>query len=258
MIKPLIKHELTRLLSLYTTIESDDLVLESPKQKEWGDFSTPICFKLARILKKAPQQIALEAIDCIEKEHQEPMIFSLTSLNGFINVTLTDQFLKETFFSLDQKKPVFDKLSSSILLEYVSANPTGPLHIGHGRWAVLSCIGHLLSFTDQSFDTEFYINDAGRQVTLFRDSVLSQKEGRSLPEDGYHGDYIKELARVDSDPLEAMVTQQRATLSRLGVDFDQWKSELTLHESGQVQAVLAVLTNKGFTSEQEGATGLVS
>ncbi len=230
-----------------------DILLELPKHDSHGDYATNCAFMLTKVLKRSPQSIALEICEKLESQELSEAI-RFEPLNGFINLTLSDTLLWNQFSALFSKKPSFSVSKTPILLEYVSANPTGPLHIGHGRWAVLgSVLNALLNYTDHVVSSEFYINDAGNQVRLFYDSVNALKEGRSIPDEGYHGHYVQELAQLDEDPLQENLKTQRASLKRIGVQFDNWFSEKLLHDDDEVAQAIQDLTIKGYTFEEEGA-----
>ena len=146
---------------------------------------------------------------------------------GFLNIQFKPSFLFQQLEKVGSC-PEFlpDESQRKIILEYVSANPTGPLHIGHGRWAVLgSAIVSLLRYTSHQVSSEFYINDAGNQVDLFQKSVEALRQDLDIPEEGYHGAYVKTLAEFNADPLTRMLALQKETLCRLGVEFDTWFSE---------------------------------
>ncbi len=231
------------------------IAIELPKNKAHGDFAMNIGFRLAPELKDPPPKISadichsLNSVDAFKNR----IVFSPAA--GFVNIKFSDSFIWEL-----AQKPVssdlaeFPSSDDKILLEYVSANPTGPLHIGHGRWAVLgSAIARLLKETNHHIDTEFYINDAGNQIKVFYDSVSALKVGESIPENGYHGSYVKDLAVLDTDPLDENIRQQKQALDRISVSFDAWFSEKTLHASGEVVTAIEVLKKKGFVFEESGA-----
>jgi arginyl-tRNA synthetase len=226
--------------------------LEIPKNKDHGDFATPVCFTLAKIRKQSPRDSAVILSEQLNTDLQFKKIAVASPLNGFINMTLTSDFIWSSLCAVTIETPDFPQSVDSILLEYVSANPTGPLHIGHGRWAVMgSVMAHLLRYTRHTVSTEFYINDAGNQITTFYNSVNAAKSGNPIPEDGYHGAYIRDLAKGDKDPLQMNLDDQRQTLERIGVTFDQWFSEKTLHDS--VNTTLATLKENGWTYEKDNA-----
>ena len=232
-------------------VPDDWVVVELPKFADQGDFASPFSFRLAKELKKKPQDIALLFSEAI---NQQKTFCQCQAVNGFVNVSLSDAFLWQRFLTVLSDKVTYPSLGRSLLLEYVSANPTGPLHIGHGRWAVLgSVLASLFRYTSQSFETEFYVNNAGNQMDLFYASVAAAKQGSAIPENGYHGSYIQDLAGLDDDPVESVMGQQMLILRRLGVNFDRWFLESSLHESSAIQDVLNVLEKKGLSYEKEGA-----
>jgi arginyl-tRNA synthetase len=237
----------------------DMVFLEQPKQREHGHFSTNVAFRLSKQLKQAPPVTAEAYCKALNDYDGFKNRIEFSFINGFINLTLTDAFLWELAFSELRSTPDFPAPTDPILLEYVSANPTGPLHVGHGRWAVLgSSIATLLKATGHKVSEEFYINDAGSQIQKLYDSVAAAKAGNEIPEDGYHGDYIYEIAESGKDPLEANIATQREILDQLEVTFDTWYSEKTLHESGKVEAALSHLKSLGVTYEEGGALWFAS
>lgn len=244
--------KITQLLSAETGIP---VTLEEPKNLDYGDYATNIALRLSKTLKKAPKIIAQELAEKLNKKTKD---FIFIEVNGFINIKIQDEYLFRELDKVtsDYGKPDTERSRSvqqeKILLEYVSANPTGPLHIGHGRWAVLGdIIARVLSYCGQKVTREFYINDAGQQITNFINSVNAVRNKQPVPEDGYHGTYIQELAQLSGDPVETMLGQQQNTLKNIRVEFDNWFSEKTLHQSGAVEQTLAAV--KKFTYEKEGA-----
>jgi len=241
---------LSRLKTALLNHVPDDVefILERPKHADHGDYALPLAFQLAKTFRKPPKMIAEELCTFIESED-----FLATPVNGFINISLTPHFFKSVLIdNIVEQQAIEPK---KICLEYVSANPTGPLHIGHGRWAVIgNVMSRILKAAGHHVEDEFYINDAGNQVDNFYASVRAVKEGQPIPEDGYHGAYIQDLAEQDEDPLLVQLHQQKETLSRLGVVFDTWFSEKSLHQSGEVQEALETLSNLGWTYQQDGAT----
>ncbi len=236
------------IASTLTDILETPVVLEVPNNPEHGDFATNVAFGLAKILKKGPKQIAETlAVDLAQRFEGK---ISFQAINGFLNLRLSDAYLLECL----EQAPKFPSAHEKILLEYVSANPTGPLHVGHGRWAILGhSIESLLRFVGTSIDSEFYINDAGNQVELFYESVNAVKKGLPIPEKGYHGSYIHDLALIEGDPLQRNLELQKQTLARLGITFTFWYSEKELHRKGLVSETIQTITAKGLTYESEGA-----
>src|SRR3989339_408097 len=167
--------------------------VENPKDASHGEFSIPV-FTLARLYRQAPAKIAAAISVELAKNPEIGQFFDLSVVNGYINFKFSDAFLLQGVAGLDASFGRNDTLAGKrYLVEYVSANPTGPLHIGHGRWAVLGdSICRLLEACGAVVEREFYINDAGAQIDRFRASVNAAKQGTAIPEDGYHGAYIQE------------------------------------------------------------------
>ncbi|MSR88041.1 MAG: arginine--tRNA ligase [Candidatus Margulisbacteria bacterium] len=224
--------------------------LELPKNTLYGDYATNIAFSLTKDWRMSPQHAAEKLCDAISThpEFANSVVFNVQ--NGFINLRLSDAFLWEQ----KNQATAFPETTDSTLLEYVSANPTGPLHIGHGRWAVLgSTLFNLLSYVGMPVKSEFYINDAGNQIVKFYNSVDAARKKEPIPEDGYHGAYIHDLAASAKDPLQANLDHHKETLFKLGITFDIWFSEKTLHDSGEVVSTIEQLKKAGMTYEKEGA-----
>jgi len=235
--------------------ETDIIPLEYPEFKQYGDYATPVAMILARKLKKNPKEIANSLVEYL-KNYPELNKIEIAG-PGYINFFISDSFLNQEIKKIieDENYGKNNSLDGKkILLEYVSANPTGPLHVGHGRWAAIGdSLSRLLKFCGADVTREFYINDAGIQVKLFYESVEAVKSGRPIPENGYHGEYIKEIASMEGDPLLNMIAEQQSTLSKFRVQFDNYFSEKNLHISGAVQRVLEYLKKSGHGYESEGA-----
>lgn len=263
------------------------LSVEKPKNPDFGDFAINVS-SLARSARIAPPMIANSILDFIDKEDSD---FSV--IGGFINFKAGDSLLVNLIEEVFAKKNNFgkpDKINKEkIILEYISANPTGPFHIGHGRWAAMgSALANLLKFYGHDVYQEFYINDAGSQIQkLGRSLVIRVKQVFGLdvdfPEDEierknyYPGDYLvpvakkfvqdkkDELAAVgnDADKIDLQVycdyakdyeeKVQRNLLDKFRVNFDNFYSELTLHKSGKVDECVQKLRNSGKIYEKEGA-----
>lgn len=263
------------------------LSVEKPKNPDFGDFAINVS-SLARSARIAPPMIANSILEFIDKEDSD---FSV--IGGFINFKAGDSLLVNLIEEVFAKKNNFgkpDKINKEkIILEYISANPTGPFHIGHGRWAAMgSALANLLKFYGHDVYQEFYINDAGSQIQkLGRSLVIRVKQVFGLdvdfPEDEierknyYPGDYLvpvakkfvqdkkDELAAVgnDADKIDLQVycdyakdyeeKVQRNLLDKFRVNFDNFYSELTLHKSGKVDECVQKLRNSGKIYEKDGA-----
>lgn len=229
-----------------------DVKVEYPANEKFGDYATACALELAKVFRKPPIQIAQSIASKIEGDFEKVEV----APPGFINITLSKKTLEEAVLEIveneDYGKNCVEK--ENILIEYVSANPTGPLHIGHGRWAAIGdALSRLLSFAGHKVDTEFYINDAGSQIDKLNESVKAARENREIPEDGYHGAYIKELAKMEDEPKALILEEQKKLLEKFGAKFDRWFSEKTLRESGAVEETMSLLEEKGYSFEKEGA-----
>ena len=193
---------------------------------------------------------------------------------GFLNLFMSDEWLIEALGGVIAAGEQFGALEpahrDSVNLEFVSANPTGPVHIGHARGAAFGdALARLLAFRGHDVTREFYVNDFGSQVRKLGESVRALALGEPVPQDGYHGDYVATLVpaerartldieELSREALDACLAQIRASLERFGVSFDVWFSERSLHDSGAVDAVLARLGDLGETFTQDGALWLAS
>lgn len=274
-------------LGQMTEYTKGTLSVEKPKNPDFGDFAINVS-SLARSARIAPPMIANSILEFIDKEDS-----AFSVIGGFINFKAGDSLLVNLIEEVFAKKNNFgkpDKINrEKIILEYISANPTGPFHIGHGRWAAMgSALANLLKFYGHDVYQEFYINDAGSQIQkLGRSLVIRVKQVFGLdvdfPEDEierknyYPGDYLvpvakkfvqdkkDELAAVgnDADKIDLQVycdyakdyeeKVQRDLLDKFRVNFDNFYSELTLHKSGKVDECVQKLRNSGKIYEKEGA-----
>jgi arginyl-tRNA synthetase len=253
--------------------------LERPKNRDHGDYATSIALQLAKAAGITPQEVAkIIAADLTALD-------SITSVDiagpGFINITLnraSQAELVRTILIAGDKYGHGNSLTGvSINLEFISANPTGPLHLGHTRWAAVGdALGRVLSAAGAKVTQEFYINDRGNQMDLFGASVEAAALGLPIPENGYQGEYIGDLAKdlvaQDKSILdlagEARTTefreraykmqlaQQQGVLETFRTHFDVWFSERTLHESGAVEHGMDKLRKQGHVFELEDATWL--
>ena len=253
--------------------------LERPKNRDHGDYATSIALQLAKAAGIAPQEVAkiiaadLTALDAI------------TSVDiagpGFINITLNRasqaELVRAILTAGDKYGHGISLNGVSINLEFISANPTGPLHLGHTRWAAVGdALGRVLAAAGAKVTQEFYINDRGNQMDLFGASVEAAALGLPIPENGYQGEYIGDLAKIlvaqDKSILdltgEARTTefrerayklqlaQQQGVLETFRTHFDVWFSERTLHESGAVEHGMDKLRKQGHVFKLEDATWL--
>lgn len=253
------------------------LIVEKPKNPDFGDFAVNVS-SLARSAKIAPPMIAQAIVENLTKEN-----YSVTVVGGFINFKIENSLLAEAVAEILEKKENYGKPENvpveKILLEYVSANPTGPFHIGHGRWAAMgSALANLLKFYGHEVYQEFYINDAGSQIQKLGNSLkirIKQELGENIdfPTDEierknyYPGEYLIPVAKKylsEHEPTDdvqvlsdyakkEMEACQKALLKEFRVHFDNFYSELDLHKSGKVEESYKELMAKGMLYEKEGA-----
>ncbi|HEY0318557.1 MAG TPA: arginine--tRNA ligase [Solirubrobacterales bacterium] len=251
--------------------------LERPKKAEQGDYSSNAAMLLAGPLKDNPRAVAERLRSELERSLAEAGSLERIEVAGpgFVNLFLSDSWYRRALASLvaagDDLGPGPTDSPERILVEFVSANPTGPLHVGGGRHAAYGdALVRLLEAVGHDVEREFYVNDAGGQVGRFADSIAARMAGAEPPEDGYGGDYVidlaEKLAAEGADPaerealglrgIELMLEEVRGTLERFGVHFDNWFSERDLYSRGEVEAALAQLDEAGHTYRSEDALWL--
>ncbi len=237
-------------------IKTKGAKIEYPKERKFGDYSTPAAMQLAKILKKNPFEIAGQIKAELEKNDKYEKVDVVKP--GFINIFLSNEVLFHELKTIQEQKENYSKpkeQKEKIIFEYVSANPTGPLHIGHGRWAALGdTLSRILKWAGYTVFREFYVNDAGVQVKNLNKTVEALKNNEPVPEDGYHGEYVKEVLDYGGEPIDFFLEQQKQTLSEFRVEFDNYFSEKKeLHDKNNVKKVIEDLKSKGLTYEQEDA-----
>ena len=249
------------------------ITLERPKNRDHGDYATSIALQLAKEAGKNPRDVAA----VLQREIAKIAGVSAVDIAGpgFINITLNRATQAELVRTILTNKKEYGRGKAlhgvAINLEFISANPTGPLHLGHTRWAAVGdALGRVLSAAGAAVTREFYINDRGRQMDLFGQSVQAAATGQPIPEDGYQGDYIADLARevLATNPAistteefreaayKVQLAQQQRVLETFHTTFDVWFSERSLHESGAVEHGLEKLRSQGHVFEEAGAVWL--
>ena len=253
--------------------------LERPKDRDHGDYATSIALQLAKPAGKNPRDVA--QIICDQLVGTEGISKVDIAGPGFINITLNRANQAELVTTILKATKDYGKGSAlagvRINLEFISANPTGPLHLGHTRWAAVGdSLGRVLSAAGADVKREFYINDRGNQMDLFGASVEAAALGNLIPEDGYQGAYIADLAKevvasnasITSLPegerhpafreaaYALQLKDQQRVLDTFGTHFDVWFSERSLHDQGAVEHGLEKLRKQGHVFEEEGAIWL--
>ncbi|MCA0336790.1 MAG: arginine--tRNA ligase [Actinobacteria bacterium] len=257
----------------------DEVRVERPRSREHGDWATNVALQVAKDAGMPPREVATILA---ARLGAAPGVAAVDVAGpGFLNITLEAASAGELARAIVEAGPAYGRGSSEagrvVNLEFISANPTGPLHIGHTRWAALGdAMRRLLQAAGADVTAEYYINDAGLQMDKFGASVLARAKGQDVPEGGYPGEEIKERAaevlaqRPDLLELpeeEAIVVARdlgyaaqlaaiEATLAAFGVHFDVWFSERTLHAGGAVESAIARLREQGHVDDRDGAIWL--
>jgi len=264
-----------------------DAAIERPQNTQHGDFASSLPLKLAREMKMSPMAIG----KILSKYIPEQGIIGESQLAppGFVNLRLDSKWLLSQIHQIRDLKNSFGNLyveeKKKIQIEYVSANPTGRLHIAHARGAVIgSALAKLLKAAGHTVEEEYYLNDAGNQIDKFNKSLLTRYKQIAgleidLPEDAYPGEDIIDVAksvwddegdrylRLDEDEAEEsigtkgipkMIDGIKEDLESLRIKFDEWFSETSLYTQGEFETCMQLLNDKGFTTDRDGATWLES
>ncbi len=264
-----------------------EVSLERPQNTEHGDYASSIALRLGRVAQADPLHTAQTIAGLVPAAEELEKVW--VAPPGFINFVLKDSWLAqqvEEVLSADDRYGDLDiGQGSRVQLEFVSVNPTGPLHVGHGRGAVLgSALADVLAAAGYKVEREYYINDAGSQMDAFYSSLYSRYRQAlglpaEVPADGYHGDYMVRLAEeIVAEKGDAFLTQPPegaiaelgqvglarmmesigSDLKLLGVEFDVWFSERSLYQQGQFDKAMSLLKQGGHVAEREGALWFVS
>ncbi|MDT9595092.1 arginine--tRNA ligase [Nocardioides zeae] len=252
------------------------VTVERPRQKGHGDYATNVALQLAKKAGTNPRALAGLLSERLE---QDPGVAGVEIAGpGFLNITVEAGAQGRVAADVLAAGAAYGRSQTlagqKIDVEFISANPTGPLHLGHTRWAVLGdAIGRVLAAAGADVTREFYINDRGVQMNHFADSIIAAALGEPTPENGYAGAYVQDLARavgasrpgifelpaderraaVRAEGYALQLAQQQEQLASFQTHFDVWFSELSLHESGSVPETLARLKDLGHVYESEGA-----
>lgn len=258
-------------------VPSSGLEVVPTKNREHGDWQTNVAMVLAKSAGAAPREVAGRIVAALEAAAPAHVARLEIAGPGFINFHLASTWLYDVLGATIADGAEYGHGDAyadlAVNLEFVSANPTGPLHAGGGRWvAVGDAIANLLVAQGARVHREYYLNDAGRQLDTFAASLMARYRGEAPPEDGYQGAYLIDMAdamRADlGDDVSAeqaadwgyhaVVAELRDDLARIGVHFDTWFSERTLHERGDIAEILTALREGGHTYERDGAEWLAS
>lgn len=259
------------LLSLEIHPVPDRIDLERPARREHGDWSSNVALVSAKAAGWNPRELAGRLAEILTADPPAHVTAVEVAGPGFVNFRLADSWLHDVLREVlaagvaDYARADIG-VGTRILLEFVSANPTGPLHAGHGRGAAYGdSLARILERCGHAVDRENYLNDRGTQMQLFAASLRARRDGTELPEGGYRGAYIGEWAAempADVDPMawgeDRAVADHRATLEGMSVSFDSWFSERSMVESGAIDVTLADLRARGVVDDADGAVWLRS
>ena len=260
--------------------------LEKPKDAGHGDFATNVAMRLAKPAKSNPRVIADKLCEAFELENS--LVSKVeTAGPGFINFTLKDEYLYNVLKAIEDAGQNYGRVDigngKKVMVEFISANPTGPMHVGNARGgAIGDCLASILDYAGYDVTREFYVNDSGNQIERFGASLEARYrellgEDIEFPEDGYHGADITELMKNyiaeygDKDKtdenlrqklvaygLEKNIAHIKSTMEDFGIHYDVWFMESDLHNSGEVMDTVKHLTDAGWTYEKDGAVWLKS
>ena len=258
-------------------VPSAGLEVVPTKNREHGDWQTNVAMVLAKTAGGPPREVAGRIVAALEAASPAHVARLEIAGPGFINFFLAPTWLYDVLGAVIASGAEYGHGDAyadlAVNLEFVSANPTGPLHAGGGRWvAVGDAIANLLAAQGARVHREYYLNDAGRQLDTFVASLMARYRDEAPPEDGYQGAYLIDMAAAMREELgdavsaeqaaewgyHAVVAELRDDLARIGVHFDTWFSERTLHERGDVAKILTALRDGGHTYERDGAEWLAS
>ena len=262
--------------------------IEIPKDTSHGDYASSFAMAGAKALHKAPRMIAQAIVDNLDLEGSYFQKVEIAG-PGFLNFTLGPKWFGDVLSAVEAEGPAYgsgdEGKGQKVMVEFVSANPTGPMHMGNARGGVLGdTLANVLKRDGWDTWKEFYVNDAGNQIHKFAVSINARymqlilgEENFAFPEEGYHGEDIKELAKAiyemhgdswkdlpEEERLDKMaqyglsvnIPNMKADLLKYGIEYDQWFFESSLHESGYVAETVGLLTEKGWTYEKDGALWL--
>lgn len=261
--------------------------LHPPKDTQHGDLSCNVAFRLAKVTRQKPSEIATGLMNLLQQKvsHDSPVEKMELAGGGFINFYLRKEDLGAVLLEIHKLDKNYGRSEfgkgKKAILEFVSANPTGPLTIAHGRQAAIGdCLARILKFTGHTVHSEYYLNDAGRQMRMLAQSVwvrYNELLGMEMPfpEDGYQGDYVRDIARdiIEKEKKDSLLKEpeEKAVeycglyavkylmgsieedLAKMRVHFDHYFSEKTLYAKKAVEHALEVLKDKGYLFESEGA-----
>ncbi|MFH1244890.1 MAG: arginine--tRNA ligase [Candidatus Omnitrophota bacterium] len=293
-LKKRVEEALIELFGAQSVIAAGGIILDIPKNRQFGSFSTNAAFIVSKKLGQPPLEIAGRIRETMQSALKQDAVFSekvekiTVEAPGFINFFLSKSYLTELLRQINEEKDDFGRLKlgkgAGVHMEFVSANPTGPLNVAHGRQAAFGdSLANILEFAGYKVHREYYLNDEGVQINILGESVRArylQALGidARFPELGYQGKYIESLSRKVAEKYgrqfiednkdnraffsqfaqNSILDEIKEDLRAFGVEFNQWFSQKSLNETGSIDKVLAFLKEKEFVYEKEGAWWLAS
>ncbi len=251
------------------SVEPDEVHLERPGRREHGDWSTNIALVAAKKAGTNPRALATALQEALAAQ-RPPHVTSVDIAGpGFVNFDLDGGWLHDALVDvLEQGEERYARPDvghgERVQVEFISANPTGPLHVGNGWWGSYGdALARVLARAGHDVSREYYVNDTGGQIRTLGESLLARRRGEAVPEGGYQGDYVTELAATYDGPeevtaagrwaAEEILDHIRTTLESIGIVFDEWYSQASIEESGAVDETIELLREKGLVFEQDGA-----
>jgi arginyl-tRNA synthetase len=244
--------------------------LERPARREMGDWSTNIAMVNAKKVGTNPRALATSLVEVLAADPAAHVTSVEVAGPGFINFRLDDGWLYDALAEVlvegedSYARPDVGH-GERVQVEFISANPTGPIHVGNGWWGSYGdALARILARAGHQVSREYYVNDTGGQIRTLGESILARHKGEEVPEGGYQGEYVTELAAKYDGPDEVTVAGRwaaerildliKSSLASVGIIFDEWYSQASIEESGAVDETIALLADKGLVFEQDGAT----
>jgi arginyl-tRNA synthetase len=250
-------------------VDPASIHLERPTRREMGDWSTNIAMVNAKKVGTNPRALAASLVEVLAADPAPHVTSVEVAGPGFINFHLDDGWLYDALSDVlvegedSYARPDVGH-GERVQVEFISANPTGPIHVGNGWWGSYGdALARILARAGHQVSREYYVNDTGGQIRTLGESLLARHKGEEVPEGGYQGEYVTELAAVYDGPDDVPVAGRwaaerildliKATLESVGIVFDEWYSQASIEESGAVDETIALLADKGLVFEQDGA-----
>ena len=252
------------------SVDPEVVHLERPARREHGDWSTNVAMAAAKNAGTNPRALASSLVEVLGAEPPAHVTGVEIAGPGFINFRLDDGWLHDALADVllegeeHYARPDIGR-GERVQVEFISANPTGPIHVGNGWWGSYGdALARVLARAGYQVSREYYVNDTGGQIRTLGESLLARHHGHEVPEGGYQGEYVTELAATYDGPDDVTVAGRwaadgildhiKATLASVGIVFDEWYSQASIEESGAVDETIALLAEKGLVFEEDGAT----